>query len=234
MYLNDAFDAQFDLQHRPERPIPSGAIESAAVWKWGLCWLILGLISASLLGKVTTLLAVFLAISILVYDAIHKIFAFSPVLMAACRFFLVLLAASAAEGGVTGGASLSIWTGLILAAYIMGLSYLARNESTHAPLRYWPCGLLAAPVVLALVVNQGAFQQRGFLFSVVFIIWTLLSLRHVFWSPQPNVGRTVSGLLAGIVLVDLLAVGGGTGAVGIIFAALFVLALLFQRFIPAT
>jgi len=233
MYLNDAFDAQFDLQHRPERPIPSGAIESAAVWKWGLCWLILGLISASLLGKVTTLLAVFLAISILIYDAIHKIFAFSPVLMAACRFFLVLMAASVAEGGVTGGASLSVWTGLILAAYIMGLSYLARNESTHAPLRYWPCGLLVAPVVLALVVNQGAFQQRGFLFSAVFIIWTLLCLRHVFWSPQPNVGRSVSGLLAGIVLVDLLAVGGA-GAAGSIFVGLFVLALLFQRFIPAT
>ena len=31
MYLNDAFDAQFDQQHRPERPIPSGAISAAAV-----------------------------------------------------------------------------------------------------------------------------------------------------------------------------------------------------------
>src|SRR5205085_11052794 len=28
MYLNDAFDAEFDLQHRPERPIPSGAIRA--------------------------------------------------------------------------------------------------------------------------------------------------------------------------------------------------------------
>src|SRR5260221_2068329 len=64
MYLNDAFDAQFDLQHRPERPIPSGAIRAATVWKWGLSWLLLGLLSLSLLGKVTTLLAVLLAISI--------------------------------------------------------------------------------------------------------------------------------------------------------------------------
>ena len=80
MYLNDAFDAQFDQQHRPERPIPSGAITTAAVWKWGLSWLLLGLISLSLLGKITAVLAALLAISILIYDAIHKIFAFSPVL----------------------------------------------------------------------------------------------------------------------------------------------------------
>ena len=26
MFLNDAFDAEFDRQHRPERPIPSGLI----------------------------------------------------------------------------------------------------------------------------------------------------------------------------------------------------------------
>jgi len=49
------------------------------------------LLSLSLLGKVTLILAVFLALSILIYDAIHKIFSFSPVLMAICRLFLILL-----------------------------------------------------------------------------------------------------------------------------------------------
>ena len=155
--------------------------------------------------------------------------------MATCRFFLILLAASAAEGGVTGGTSLGIWSALVLAAYIVGLSYLARNESTRAPLRYWPCVLLTAPVVLALVVNQGWFQQRGFLLSVLYVLWTILCLRHAFWVLQPNIGRSVSGLLAGIVLIDFLAVGGGgTLAVAFIFSGLFVLALIFQRFIPAT
>src|SRR5438477_2617411 len=75
MYLNDAFDAQFDQQHRPERPIPSGAIRAAAVWKWGLSWLVIGLVGLSFLGKVTAVMAALLAISILIYDAIHKIFA---------------------------------------------------------------------------------------------------------------------------------------------------------------
>ena len=234
MYLNDAFDAQFDQQHRPERPIPSGAIGTAAVWGWGMGWLLLGLTGLSFLGTTTALLAALLALNILIYDAIHKIFALSPVLMALCRFFLILVAASASSGGLTGGTSLTIWSALVLAIYIVGVSYLARQESTRTHLRYWPCVFLAAPVVLALVVNQGGFQGRGFLLASIFIIWTVGSMRLALWVPQPNIGRCVAALLAGIVLVDLLALGGGTPGMGLSFLALFLLALLAQQFIPAT
>ena len=82
MYLNDAFDAQFDQQHRRERPIPSGAISERAVWQLGFAWLALGLLLLSSLGFATAFLALLLALTILLYDAIHKIFAFSPVLTA--------------------------------------------------------------------------------------------------------------------------------------------------------
>src|SRR6266852_469796 len=75
MYLNDAFDAQFDQQHRPERPIPSGAIRAEAVWAWGLISLMLGFLGLCLLGNTTAFLASLLVISVLIYDAIHKIFA---------------------------------------------------------------------------------------------------------------------------------------------------------------
>jgi len=231
MYLNDAFDAQFDQQHRPERPIPSGAISAGFVWICGFIWLALGWLGLGLLGKAPAILAALLVLTILIYDAIHKIFALSPVLMAGCRFFLILLAASSAAESVIG---LSIWSGLALACYIVGLSFLARKESTGAPARYWPCAFLSAPIVLAWVVNQGIFQQRGFLLSAALLFWVLLSLRSAFWATQPNIGRSVSGLLAGIVLVDLLAVSGGTPVVGLAFLFLFGLALLFQRFIPAT
>ena len=158
MYLNDAFDAQFDQQHRPERPIPSGAISAAAVWKLGFGWIGIGILSLAVFGKVTLLCAMFLVIAILVYDALHKLFAFSPVLMAACRFFLILLAASTGRDGITG---YTIWVGLALAAYIIGLSYIARKESTSGSLKYWPCAFLAAPLVLSWVVNQGEFQLRA-------------------------------------------------------------------------
>jgi hypothetical protein len=231
MYLNDAFDAQFDSQHRPERPIPSKAIRVELVWAWGFGWLGTGLACLSFFSKTTIIVALLLAVTILVYDAIHKLFALSPVLMAACRFLLVLLAASIGDTGING---LAIWSALAMAAYIVGLSYLARKESTLASLRYWPCALLAAPLILAFVVNQGEYQLRSFALALVIGLWMLRCLRFVFWSSQRNVGRCVSGLLAGIVLVDLLSVWEGPAAISFVFVALFGLALVFQRFVPAT
>ncbi len=231
MYLNDAFDATFDQQHRPERPIPSGAIRVETVWAWGFGWLGLGVVCVFGFGETTIICALMLVVTILVYDAIHKIFAFSPVLMAACRFFLVLLAASASRNGITG---LAIWTALALAAYIVGLSFLARKESVLAPVSRWPCLFLAVPLMLALIVNQGSHLVRAIALCALLGLWMVRCLSFVFWSSQRNVGRCVSGLLAGIALVDLLAAWDGSPATGMTFAALFALALLFQRFVPAT
>jgi hypothetical protein len=44
----------------------------------------------------------------------------------------------------------------------------------------------------------------------------------------------VSGLLAGIVFVDWLAVADAPKYLGLIFLVLFGLAIFFQRFVPAT
>jgi 4-hydroxybenzoate polyprenyltransferase len=231
MYLNDAFDSQFDQQHRPERPVPSGTVGVAAVWACGFVWLGLGLLCLIGFGKATMILGLLLVVTILTYDAVHKIFAFSPVLMAACRFLLILLAASTGKEGVTG---LSIWTGLVLALYIVGLSYVARRESTLVPLRYWPCAGLAAPLVLAFIVNSGQSQSASLVLSGIVIVWTVRCLHFSFWSAQRNFGRTVAGLLAGIPLVDLLSVWEGGWLVAVLFGALFLLSLLFQRFVPAT
>jgi len=231
MYLNDAFDAQFDQQHRPERPIPSGVIGVEAVWLWGFGWLGLGLACLFLFGQTTIICALLLAVAILVYDAVHKIFAFSPALMAACRFLLVLMAASTGRDGING---LAIWTALVLAAYIIGLSHLARKESTLVSLRYWPCVFLAAPLLLALVVNQGAYFLRASVLGLATGLWMARCLSFSLWSPQRNIGRSVSGLLAGIPLVDMMAAWDGTPWIGGVFLLLFALALLFQRFVPAT
>src|SRR5579862_5479534 len=128
MFLNDAFDAEFDRQHRQERPIPSGAISLSKVWGWGLGWLISGVLLTSLLGKTPMVLALVLCGCILLYDAIHKAITLSPVLMALCRLLLYLLGSAAGLHGVTG---LAVWDGLALAAYVIGLSYLARKESAR-------------------------------------------------------------------------------------------------------
>jgi hypothetical protein len=231
MFLNDAFDAEFDRQHRTERPIPSGAISERAVWTWGLGWLAAGAVLLVPQGIVTATFTAMLVLAILVYDALHKRVVFSPVLMSLCRFLLFLLAASTGMNGVSGFA---IWVAVVLAAYIVGLSYIARRESTGGGLNYWPLVFLFAPLLLAFIVNDGQFVQPGLLISAIAGLWMLRCLRHTLWSDSVNIGRTVSGLLAGIVLVDLLAVVDAPKELSVVFVLLFVAALLFQRLIPAT
>lgn len=232
MYLNDAFDVEFDRHHRPERPIPSGAITLGEVWGFGVGWLVLGMVFLAIFGALTFFLALMLLTAIITYDAVHKAVAFSPVIMSLCRFFLFLVASSTGDEGVTG---LAIWSSFALALYIIGLSYVAKAESNKGALRYWPCLCLLAPIFLAYLVNQGEFKKRSVLLSVILLVWIFRNLTFSFWSAEKNIGRTVSGLLAGIVLVDLLALAGGTSPlVTAIFLLLFGAALLFQRFIPAT
>jgi UbiA prenyltransferase family protein len=231
MFLNDAFDADFDRQHRRQRPIPTGTIREREVWMSGFILLCSGAATLFWMGRSTAVLTLLLIACILIYDAIHKVIAFSPVLMAACRLFLYLIAASISVEGVTG---LAVWSAIVLAAYIVGLSYLARKETSRGPLQNWPCYFLFAPICLALLVNGGGYQRAGLIIAFVLASWILWCVRHAFWTSQRNIGFTVSLLLAGIPLVDWLAVGGGSPLLSIIFGALFFAALLFQKFIPAT
>lgn len=230
MFLNDACDANFDRAHRRERPIPSGAISEAAVWRISIGLLAGGILCLALFGSTTALLALALFNCILAYDFLHKRISWSPLLMSACRLLLYLVAASTAQG-VTGA---TLWSALVLAAYVTGLSYVAKRESTPGAIRFWPCALLALPIPLALLLNDGALQRNTLILSAVFALWTTRSLRGTFWSAERNIGATVSGLLAGIVWVDLLAVCFVPAPLGITFLALFLVALIAQRFVPAT
>jgi heme O synthase-like polyprenyltransferase len=231
MFLNDAWDAAFDREHRRERPIPSGQISERAVWACGFALLALGLACLLPLGFLASELALMLSLNILIYDAIHKRTMLSPLLMAGCRILLVLLAASAGSEGVTG---LAVWSAVVLGAYIVGLSYVAKFESAPGALRYWPCLLLAAPLVLAWAANEGPWRVKALCLAAVLAAWTLRSLRFTFTAGRKQIGRTVSGLLAGIVLVDLLALAGEPMPLALAFPVLFILALLAQRHVPAT
>jgi UbiA prenyltransferase family protein len=232
MYLNDAFDADFDRQHRPERPIPSGAISLAAVWSWGLTWLVLGTLSLIVIGRTTGALALVLVLCIIIYDATHKVITASPWLMGACRFWIYVIAGSTASWGVNGW---PIWCGVVLALYVAGLSHMARLESSRARVPRWPLVLLVAPVLLALLMDTGENRAPALLLSLVLVLWMARCVRPMFQGGQENVGRIVSGLLAGIVFVDLLAVAPGCPfPLKAVFLILFGATLGLQRFVPAT
>jgi hypothetical protein len=231
MFLNDAFDANFDRQNRRSRPIPSGAITEKETWEWGFCFLVSGAAGLVWISAATAVLTLVLTAFILLYNIVHKLAEGALVLMGMCRFFVYLVAASAAQQGVTGYAA---WGGLALACYVMGLSWLARRESWGGPAPYWPAIFLAAPLLLAGLSDDGFARQTSNILSLVLVIWILWALRSAFWRDVPKVGYAVSRLLAGITLVDLLAVGDLAQPWIGLFLVWFVLALLLQRYIPAT
>ena len=230
MYLNDAFDAVFDRQYRRERPIPAGHISEALVWEIGGALLIGGGVTLAFLGWTTAIFSFLLVFTVLLYDAIHKAVALSPAIMAACRFFLLLAAASTGDDGVTG---LALWSALALAGWIVGLSYVARRESAAGPLKWWPLLALTLPLMLAALVNDGEYRLRAVLAGGALFTWAIWCLSHSFGSVHGNLGRTVAGLLAGICLVDLLAIPQESTAAMFCLAA-FGAARLAQRFVPAT
>lgn len=230
MYLNDACDAAFDRQHRRERPIPSGAVSLGYVWRTGGSLILLGWMGLFGLGLTTGWLGTGLALAIILYDWIHKAVSFSPILMALCRFFLFLASASVGVQGVTG---LAVWTALALSGWIIGLSYVARRESTKNPLRRWPLAALGLPFLLAALANAGETRTRAWIIALLLGVWASWCLRHLLVEANRNLGLTVTGLLAGICLVDWLAVVPPT-AEGWAFPGLFLASLAAQRLIPAT
>ena len=147
MFLNDAFDAGFDRKHRTERPIPAGQVSHRAVWQIGITLLALGWLCMLLLGFATALGGLLLVGAIVLYDAIHKRTRFAPLLMAACRFLLYLVAAAATQLPVSTSVQAHAFG---LAVYITGLSHLARVESEGSLASRWPLALLFAPCAVAI------------------------------------------------------------------------------------
>lgn len=301
MFLNDAVDADFDRQHRRERPIPSGQISERLAWQisfglllaGALCLVALAIIpqssrhgstgrtsSSSVLLEanqgpaapelraasngpalptpdwnsgsdsrqtdplasqtapfdvrrtiITTVLTAALVGLIVIYDLLHKAVNISPILMGSCRALLFLAAASLGQDGVNG---LVVWCALALGFYVAGLSYFARIERMLRRPEWWPCLLLAVPVALAVVVNAGEFRRDALLLSLILGLWIVRNVRQALAVSQQNVSRAVTGLLAGIVFVDLLAVCGAPRELSFVFLGLFGATLLFQKFIPAT
>ncbi len=230
MFLNDAFDVDFDRQHRSERPIPAGKISVGAAWMFGAVFLLIGWLLLLPLGALAAIAALLLVATIVVYDALHKRTAVAPLLMAACRFLLYFVAAAATQNRVSDAV---LWHGLALAAYVTSLSFLARGESGQGMVRRWPVLLLIAPLVANGLVNPNR-SAVAWAASVCLAGWLLWCLRGILNHPVQRVSRSVTGLLAGIALVDGAAIAQLTTELALVFAGLFILARTLQRTIPAT
>jgi hypothetical protein len=228
-FFKEVCSAEFDSQHRRWRPIAAGHISVRAVFLWAWYWLILGVGVLFWLKPQAGVLGLALCGCMLVYAAAHRALVISPFLLGICRLGLYLVGASVAAQGVTGWA---IWGGLVVAIYTAGAKYFWPGTPGTVP-RRWPILLLGVPLLLAFTMNGGEYREAALLLSLVLCLWVIRSLRHSWWSHPPDFALTSSGLVAGTVLVDWLAVAAAPKEVSVAFIFLFVAALGLQRVRPA-
>ena len=231
-FLNDAFDVEYDRQRRTERPLPSGKISAAEVWKWGFAQLGLGILLLTICGILPALGAWLLVITILLYNFSHKFLTASPWLLGACRFWVYIIAGATGLDGLNGYV---IFGGVALAAYVAGSGFAARRANAADTNPAWFCTLLVIPVILALMMNYGSYMKAAIWISVVCLLWIARCLKDLFLGGQPNAPWITVNLFAGIVFVDWLAVAPvmAPWASAIIFLALFVATKGFQKIAPA-
>jgi UbiA prenyltransferase family len=238
MYLNDAFDARIDAIERPERPIPAGAISAPSVFAAGFAMLTLGVAllvwigygPAGGSGAWPALAGLALGGAIVLYDWYHKDNPLSPALMGVCRV-LVYLAAGLAFA-VPPPAILWL-AALLLLCYLIGLTYVAKQENLGEARNLWPLLFLAAPVLYALASAAGGWSSA--MLFILFALWVGVALWFLKRRRAGDVPRAVVSLIAGIALLDAVLIAAA-GAPGIAWLAVggFVLTLALQRLVPGT
>jgi 4-hydroxybenzoate polyprenyltransferase len=237
MYLNDAFDREYDARERPERPIPSGAVKASTVFALGFAMLAFGVaIVAGLaftrpfgMGMPPLLAALALAGVIVFYDAFHKQNRFSPVVMACNRVLVYVTAALSVRAVLTP----ALWIGCALSfCYLVGLTYAAKQENLREPRGMWPLALIELPFLLYVFAAPSPLRIGAY---VLLASWVAYSLLFLIDPRRRNIKRAVGYLIAGISLLDALLIAGSGSVLGAALCVVgFGLTLSFQRFIPGT
>ena len=152
MVFNDVFDRQIDAAERPNRPIPSGRVPLRSAVGFGAALMLIGVISAAVVGVQSILVAALLVAAIFLYDGLLKTTPAGPVAMGSCRFLNVMLGASATPDRLWALPQLHV--ALALGTYIVGVTWFARKE-TGISSRWHLGGAM-------LVVNAGLILLAAF------------------------------------------------------------------------
>ncbi len=276
-FLNDWKDAEFDRSHRPERAIPAGRFLGGTILLAAIGFGAVSLAAFFLLSVAALAAGLVLIACILTYTWIHKRTPLAIIPMGLCRACLYVIGfltvasdqlwqvvledllrpARLLGDPVPGTVFLQTFLmALGILVYIAGLTLAARYESRPEGLKA-PRVLLWFLIFIPLLTHTWwwIFHRPPFLEGwhlaipaliglLPFLLWTTRALVVLKKSIPDFVSRT----LAGLCLVDLLALPGIAASIqtpwpfvnayslllAIIPLSLFLLALVLQRLAPAT
>lgn len=201
-----------------------------------LC-LVAGGLMAWLLGGASHRMVLLLVAAILCYDLYHKQWSGSVIVMGSCRTFLYLVAASPLwHFGASAFPGWLLPFAIGIGCYIVGLTLIARFESkgsaSSAAMQIARV-LLFGPGIVAAAWMFRDGEWRMLIFIAVFAILVAVALR-IMKKGGPAIGQAVGILLAGIAMVDALAVATVSIPLACGFVLMMPLLRLWQRKIAAT
>jgi 4-hydroxybenzoate polyprenyltransferase len=237
MYLNDAFDRDIDARERPERPIPSGLVSARTVFSIGFGMLAVGIVLVGVAawggrwagtGRAVASGAA-LAAAIIYYDVVHKRDRLSPLIMGLCRLLIYVTAALVVSGRI---ATPVVAGAAALLCYLIGLTYVAKQENLARFRNAWPLLFLAAPFLYAMPIMIDTVGAS--LLYVGFLAWVGYSLSFLR-ARRVNIPGAVVRLLAGICLLDaLLMAGANEPMLAAAAIGAFVLTRILQGYVAGT
>jgi 4-hydroxybenzoate polyprenyltransferase len=227
MILNDVLDLEIDRRERPERPLPSGQVSRGRAVAAVVGLFVAGEVLLALEGYEPALAGLGLIALIVLYDAWHKGNVLSPLLMAACRAMVYVVAGLA----VAGALNAELWgAAALLLVYVVGLTQVAKAEGSGIAAR-WPVLAVLAPAAYwakELPDLAVALLLAAFLLWAGYALWLVLARRRI--------GAGVVRLIAGIAIYDALAVAGAGGSAAALAVCLgaFVATIALQTKIAGT
>jgi 4-hydroxybenzoate polyprenyltransferase len=229
MYLNDLCDYAIDVRQRPERPLPSGVVSRTEALVGVVALFVVGAALLWTAGPAPFLSGLALIAVIVVYDLWHKTNPLSPAVMALARALVYVTAGLAVAGAVSG--QLLLWAGLLF-VFTVGLTAIAKAEAGSGLAGYWPAALLALP---ALAFVASAPPPVAWPLLLLFACWTAYAASFVYRADGRNIGRAVGYLIAGIALLDALALAVAGSGVGVAIALVaWGLTIYLQRHVKGT
>ena len=233
--LNDVFDFKLDRIERPERPIPSGRITLRSATVYGAILLLIGVFMAFLVNNLSGILAFFLVLSILLYDALAKSHGFfGPLNMGICRGLNLLLGISILEELP------NWWFALIPVIYIASITLISRGEVHGNNKKHIVfSGTLYALViflVLGFILVGGRSLGPVLPFLAIFAVAVYGPLFKAYNNNSPkNIKKAVvAGVLSLILLDAALAVGFSHWWVGVLVILLLPLSLGLSKLFAVT
>jgi 4-hydroxybenzoate polyprenyltransferase len=236
--FNDVFDTEIDTTERPERPIPSGRASRLGAVFLGTTLFIIGILAASQVTLLSTILACGVAVAALLYDAYSKHNPiFGPLNMGICRGGNLLLGVSAAPSLLS-----EFWAlALIPIIYIAAITTMSRgevhgnqNSSNGIIALLMIVTVIAGLLGLCLLKNNQIISVLPFI--VLLAIRVLLPFFKAVSEPNSdNIRKAVrAGVLSLIVLDATIAAGFGSMTYGLLILLFLPISMALSQIFAVT